>query len=162
MGTCCSKSAQRSKPDIDTIPRIMNRGKEGRPNLSSTTLISNYKNIDQKIKDTVFGYIHRHQSLLKNKYNTNDPYFDIKPEIYIIILQYYHLEPVDELNRVEIKDLSVFILKKVNNKTIDRLWRHLSDKNGLITANDIHSTLQFTAVLFIAYRYRVKFVQILC
>lgn len=155
MGNCCSKNAQRKATDLDTLPRTTNRGvdKFERLNLSSTKFISDYKKINQKSKDIVYGYIYNEQcSLFTQK---NDPYFRIQPNIYYLTLKYYYIEEKNDLNHVEISDLRAFILEKVNNKTMDRLWKHISDESQRITSNDILSTLQFTAVLFIAYRYRV-------
>ena len=158
MGTCCSKKEQRKQPDMDTIARSStNRSGEQskfkRPDTSKTNLISDYQGINQKSKDIVFGYIYKKQCKLFNR--TSSPYYIIQPNIYYITLKYYYLDDKDDLNHVELSELSIFILKKVNNKTIDRLWKHLRDDNNQVTKKDVLPTLQFTAVLYIAYRYRV-------
>merc|ERR1719237_672813 len=62
---------------------------------------------------------------------------------------------VDELHRVNATELGQFVLKKMNNKTLDRLWKHLDeDGSGQIEREEVLNILQWMAVLYVAFRFR--------
>lgn len=63
----------------------------------------------------------------------------------------------DDLHNVDFLALSEFILKKMTPNTMKRLWKHLDpDGSGFIENDEVLNALQFTAVLFVAFRYKVK------
>lgn len=63
---------------------------------------------------------------------------------------------MDELHRIDPSELGRFVLKKMNNKTLDRLWKHLDEHNsGQIEREEVLNILQWMAVLFVAFRFRV-------
>eukprot|EP01083_Nonionella_stella_P053202 140830_1 len=62
---------------------------------------------------------------------------------------------MDELHRVSAVELGQFVLKKMNNKTLDRLWKHLDEDNkGQIERDEVLNILQWMAVLYVAFRFR--------
>ena len=63
---------------------------------------------------------------------------------------------VDELHRVNASELGKFVIKKMNNKTLDRLWKHLDeDQTGHISREEVLNILQWMSVLYVAFRFRV-------
>ena len=63
---------------------------------------------------------------------------------------------VDELHRVNASELGKFVIKKMNNKTLDRLWKHLDEDNsGHISREEVLNILQWMSVLYVAFRFRV-------
>lgn len=64
---------------------------------------------------------------------------------------------MDDLHYVDYAELGNFILKKMNTKTLNRLWRHLDeDAQGHIEKEEVLNILQFTAVLYVAFRFKVQ------
>eukprot|EP00483_Globobulimina_turgida_P007597 UN07612 len=62
---------------------------------------------------------------------------------------------MDEFHQVTATELGKFVLKKMNNKTLDRLWKHLDeDATGQIERDEVLSILQWMAVLYVAFRFR--------
>ena len=62
----------------------------------------------------------------------------------------------DELDhRVNAADLGHFLHYRMTNKVLDRVWKHLDENNSGIERTDILNVLQWMAVLYMAYRYRV-------
>lgn len=62
---------------------------------------------------------------------------------------------VDELHRVNASELGKFVIKKMNNKTLDRLWKHLDeDQTGHISRDEVLNILQWMSVLYVAFRFR--------
>merc|ERR1719319_399931 len=62
---------------------------------------------------------------------------------------------MDELHRIEPAELGRFVLKKMNNKTLDRLWKHLDEHNsGQIERTEVLNILQWMSVLYVAFRFR--------
>mmetsp|Transcript_31439 Transcript_31439/g.50925 ORF Transcript_31439/g.50925 Transcript_31439/m.50925 type:complete len:172 (-) Transcript_31439:352-867(-) len=62
---------------------------------------------------------------------------------------------LDELHRVTPVELGNFVVKKMNNKTLDRLWRHLDeDGSGEIERDEVLNILQWMAVLYVAFRFK--------
>jgi len=62
---------------------------------------------------------------------------------------------VDELHRVNASELGKFVIKKMNNKTLDRLWKHLDEDNsGHISRDEVLNILQWMSVLYVAFRFR--------
>ena len=65
---------------------------------------------------------------------------------------------LDDLHRVVPAELGQFVIKKMNNKTLDRLWKHLDeDGSGQIERDEVLNILQWMAVLYVAFRFRVQF-----
>ena len=63
---------------------------------------------------------------------------------------------LDDLHRVIPAELGQFVIKKMNNKTLDRLWKHLDeDGSGQIERDEVLNILQWMAVLYVAFRFRV-------
>ena len=78
--------------------------------------------------------------------------------LYELIAKYLYIEPepIDELHRVNASELGSFITKKMNNRTLDRLWKHLDeDDSGHISHEKVLNILQWMSVLYVAFRFRV-------
>merc|ERR1711971_713136 len=62
---------------------------------------------------------------------------------------------LDELHLVRASELGQFVIKKMNNKTLDRLWKHLDEDNsGQIERTEVLNILQWMSVLYVAFRFR--------
>ena len=62
-----------------------------------------------------------------------------------------------EPEQVDIGDMGAFMLKKMTNKTVSKLWSHIDeDDSGGIEADEVLSLMTFTAVLYDAYKNRVN------
>ena len=62
----------------------------------------------------------------------------------------------DDLHFVSPEELGQFILKKMNNKTLNRLWKHLDEDGvGYIIQDEVLNILQWMSVLYVAFRFRV-------
>eukprot|EP01084_Bolivina_argentea_P162974 283569_1 len=153
MGNCCSKNEMRKRPDMDTVTKGMScRRQHKRLNLSTTNFIDDYDKIDQKTKNIVFGYIYKNGQLPFSPDNSN---YHIQPNIYYLVLKYYYVpNHIDALHTITALELSEFVSKKINSQTIDRLWKHMTDGKSHIGKNQIISALQFTGVLYVAFKYR--------
>ena len=63
---------------------------------------------------------------------------------------------IDDLHRIIPAELGQLVTKKMNNKTLDRLWKHLDeDGSKEIGRDDVLNVLQWMGVLYIAFRFRV-------
>jgi len=64
---------------------------------------------------------------------------------------------MNALHRVNASELGTFIIEKVNEKTLDRLWKHLAeDEAGHISREKVLVVLQWMSVLYVAFRFRLR------
>merc|ERR1719464_164086 len=62
---------------------------------------------------------------------------------------------LDELHLVRASELGQFVMKKMNKKTVDRLWKHLDEDNSEhIGRTEVLNSLQWMSVLYVAFRFR--------
>eukprot|EP00485_Elphidium_margaritaceum_P003662 CAMPEP_0202702886 /NCGR_PEP_ID=MMETSP1385-20130828/15811_1 /ASSEMBLY_ACC=CAM_ASM_000861 /TAXON_ID=933848 /ORGANISM="Elphidium margaritaceum" /LENGTH=171 /DNA_ID=CAMNT_0049360633 /DNA_START=37 /DNA_END=552 /DNA_ORIENTATION=+ len=62
---------------------------------------------------------------------------------------------IDAMHRVSAVELGDFVVKRMNNKTLDRLWQHLDeDGSGQIESDEVLNILQWMGVLYVAYRFK--------
>ena len=72
-------------------------------------------------------------------------------------------DEIDDLHRVIPAELGQFFIDKTNNKALDtcliimdRVWKHLDETgSGRIKRDQILDMLQWMAVLYVTYRFRV-------
>ena len=125
MGGCCTRGGG----DTDSVNTDRNKDKE--------------KESDPLINNNKFDKLSNPYSNRTNKSDTSISSAASDGE-------------VDELHRVNATELGDFVLKKMNNKTLDRLWKHLDeDGSGQIERKEVLNILQWMAVLYVAFRFRV-------
>ena len=65
---------------------------------------------------------------------------------------------LDDVHLVVPEELGYFMIRKMNNKTLDRIWIHLDkDGTGEVDEYDILNVLQWMAVLYVAFVFRVQY-----